>query len=191
MHLSAYGSRLNSTATLDTASYTKYFNVPQGEQSYQIKKPFDINTNTVQSLFSITIPEDEYYYHSLFITDEKVDDAFAVTDPLGGLFPAAKTDTCAIRFVNSTPGSTGFDVTYGNISLSKNLTFKQAGQFTYVSTTLGASVNLLIALKVLSTGTTTALVTDSVQLNSNGAYTFYTVGKPGTTGFGIRMIENL
>ena len=182
------GSRLNTTATIDTATYTKYYLVPQGQQSYQVKKPFDIATNSIQTLFSITVPADDYYYHSLFITDENVNDAFPIIDKLD---TTSKTDTCFIRFVNSSPGSGGLDFAYGNTTQFKDIPFKKAGDFTFVNTATGASASLLIALKVFNTGTSTVLATDSVQLSSGSSYTFYTVGKPGTTGFGIRMIQNL
>ena len=101
------GKRKNTTSTIPPGFPTVYYLVPKGEQSYQIKKPFNIATNTIQTLFSVTIPADTNQFHTLFVTDETTADAFVTVDKLQS---DTVNNTCFIRFVNSSAGSGGLDL---------------------------------------------------------------------------------
>jgi hypothetical protein len=178
------GSRLNSTSTILPGYSSGYYHVEKGQQSFQIKKPFNTATNTIQTLFSITVPADSNLNHTLFVTDETANDAFVTVDNFTAI-PGSGTDTCYIRFVNSSPGSGALDVTYGGAKLFSNLSFKGYSDFSLVNTVNGASVTGVIPLEIFSAGSSTPLFIDSVALNQGNHYTFYTLGKPGTTGFTI------
>jgi hypothetical protein len=181
------GTRKNSTASILPGFSTGYYPVPQGQQSCQIKKPFNTTTNTIQTLFSITIPADVYPYHSLFVTDESVNDAFSTVDKLD---TTSKSDTCFIRFVNASPGSGGLDMAYGSATQFTNVQFKSASEFIFVNTVSGAAASGYIPVKIFTTGSTTPLVTDSVILVAGKSYTFYSQGKPGTAGFSMGSTIN-
>lgn len=183
------GSRLNSTSAIFPGYSTGYYYVPEGKQTYGIKKPFNVSSNTIQNLFSITLPADSNLYHTLFITDEKADNAFETKDNFTA-FPGSVTDTCYIRFVNSSPGSGALDITYGGSKLFSNVAFKSNSEFTLINTANGASVTGLIPLEVFNAGSTTPLYIDSVGLTAGTYYTFYTMGTPGTTGFTLTYRTN-
>jgi hypothetical protein len=182
------GGRKNTTSTIVPGTITGYYYVPSGQQSYQVKEPFNTTTNTIQTLFSITLPADTNLFRSLFITDATAVDAFVTDDIPNG---TSKTDTCYIRFVNASPGSGGLDMALGNTTQFSNIPFKKAGDFVYADITLGASTTSgLIPLKVFAHGSTTPLVIDSVSLNAGSSYTFYSQGKVGTSGFSVGNILN-
>lgn len=186
------GSRLNTTSAIFPAYSTGYYYIPGGKQTYGIKKPFNVSSNTIQNLFSITLPvdsKDSNLYHTLFITDEKADDAFETKDNFTA-FPGSTTDTCYIRFVNSSPGSGPLDVTFGGTKLFSNVAFKSNSEFALINTANGASATGVIPLEVFNAGSTTPLYIDSVSLNSGNYYTFFTLGTPGTTGFTITYRTN-
>ncbi|MDO3625877.1 DUF4397 domain-containing protein [Mucilaginibacter sp. BT774] len=176
------GSRLNTTSAILPSYSTGYYYVPEGKQTYEVKKPFNVNTSAVHSLFSITLPADTDFYHTLFITDGKADDAFQTIDS----FPEDTTsNTCYIRFVNSSPGSGNLDMSYGGTTLFSAVAFKSYSKLSLISTTNGASVTGLIPIKIFNTGSSTPLYIDSVSLTSGSRYTLYTLGTPGTTGFSL------
>ncbi|MDB5151731.1 MAG: hypothetical protein JWR54_482 [Mucilaginibacter sp.] len=182
------GTRLNSTSTILPGTSTIYYPVPQGQQTYQVKKPFNTTTNTIQTLFSITIPADIYLAHSIFVTDETAANTFTTVDILRSV---AQTDTCYIRFVNASQGSGGLDLAYGGTTLFKNVTFKSASDFVLVNAVNGKSVNGFIPITVFSNGSVTPLMTDSVNLTAGRSYTFYSQGKAGTAAFSIGTKINL
>lgn len=182
------GSRLNTTSAILPGYFTKYDSVPRGQQIYEIKKPFNVSTGTVQNLFGITIP-DTSLQQTLFVTDEKADDAFRTTD----VFKAATTaadSTCFIRFVNSSPGSGPLNMTFGSTTVSSTTPFKGYSDFTLVNLYKDASVTGVTALKIFNTGSTTPLLIDSVSLSPGSHYTYYTLGVPGATGFAIAYRQN-
>jgi len=179
------GSRLNTTAAILPAYSTGYYYVPAGKQTYGVKKPFNVNSSTVQNLFNITLPADVNYYRTLFITDEKADDAFQSVDVFKTDTSAAKDSTCFIRLVNSSPGSGALDMTYGTTTVSTGIPFKGYSDFALVSIYKGASVTGLVPLKIFNAGSSTPLYTDSLSLSPGYNYTFYTLGTPGATGFSV------
>ena len=179
------GSRLNTTSVIQSGFSTGYLSVPAGPQAYQVKAPFNIATSTIQTLFSITVPTpaDVYPNHTLFVTDANLNDAFVTVDNL----PA---DTATyIRLVNSSPGSGALDMAFGNATPATNIPFKKASEFKLVSITNGASPSGQIALKLFNTGTSTPLYIDSVGF-TQGSYTIYTLGTPGTAGFSIGIRQD-
>ena len=181
------GTRKNSTSTILPGFSTGYYPVPAGQLSCQIKKPFNTATNTMQTLFSITIPADKHPYHTLFVTDENVNDAIVTVDD----FPADTLNKmCLIRLVNSSPGSTGLDMSYADTIRFSNILFKKAGDFILISTVSGASASGLIPLKIFNNGSATPLLIDSVSLSEKTAYTIYTLGTPGSAGFSIGLRSN-
>ena len=181
------GTRKNSTANIVPGISTGYYPVPVGQQTYQVRKQFNTLTNTIQTLFTITIPADIYPYHSLFVAGATLDSAFTTVDILD---TTSKSNTCFIRFVNASPGSGGLDMAYGGAALFKNVAYKSAGVFIFVNTVTGASASGFIPVKIFNTGSTTPLATDSVTLVAGSSYTFYSQGKPGTTGFSIGQTLN-
>lgn len=182
------GSRKNTTSTILPGTITGYYFVPAGVQSYQLKKPFNIATNTVQTLFSITLPADSNVYRSLFVTDGTAANAFPTDDIPNG---TTKTDTCFIRFVNASPGSGPLDMALGSTTQFPNVAFKSVTGSVYASTTLGAdTISGLIPIKVFAHGSTTPLATDSVSLQQGASYTFFLQGKAGTPGYSIGTIKN-
>ncbi|MDB5022294.1 MAG: hypothetical protein JWP78_49 [Mucilaginibacter sp.] len=181
------GTRMNATSSIVPGFSTGYYPVPAGQQSCQIKKQFNTVTNTIQTLLSITIPADIYPYHSLFVTDENVNDAFSTVDKLD---TTSKPNMCFIRFVNASPGSGGLDMAYGSATQFMNVAFKSAGEFILISTVDGASASGSIPIKIFTAGSTTPLVTDSVKLAAQKSYTFYAQGKAGTSGFSIGSTVN-
>jgi hypothetical protein len=182
------GSRKNTTSTILPGSITGYYYVPAGQQSYQLKKPFNIATNTIQTLFSITLPADSNVYRSLFVTDATEANAFAIDDIPNS---TTKTDTCFIRFVNASPGSGPLDMALGSTTQFTNVAFKSVTGSVYASITLDADTTSgLIPIKVFAHGSTTPLATDSVSLQQGASYTFFLQGKAGTPGYSINYVLN-
>jgi hypothetical protein len=181
------GTRKNSTANIVPGISTGYYLVPIGQQTYQVKKQFNTVTNTIQTLFTITIPTDIYPYHSLFVAGATLDSAFTTVDILD---TTSKSNTCFIRFVNASPGSGGLDMAYGSATLFKNVPYKSAGEFISVNTVTGASASGFIPVKIFNTGSTAPLATDSVTLVAGSSYTFYSQGKAGSAGFSIGQTLN-
>lgn len=180
------GSRLNTTSAILPGYFTAYYDVPEGQQIYEVKKPFNVGTSIVQNLFSITLPADTNFYRTLFVTDGKADDAFTTPDIFkADTVTATKDSTCFIRLVNSSPGSGALDMTFGSTTASSNVAFKGHSDFALVSLYKDASVTGVTALKIFNTGSATPLYTDSVTLTPGTNYTIYTLGTPGTTGFNI------
>lgn len=185
------GSRLNTTSAILPGYFTGYYPVPEGQQIFEIRKPFNVNTGVVQNLFSITLPADTNFYHTLFVTDGKVEDAFRTTDNFQtDTVKATRDSTCFIRLVNSSPGSGPLVMQYGSVTISNGLPFKSYTDFTKVSTTKDASVTGLVALKIFNAGSSAPFYTDSVSLNAGTNYTVYTLGTPGPTGFNIGFKPN-
>ncbi len=181
------GTRQNGTSNLFPGSSTGYYPIPVGSQTFQIKKPFNTVTNVLQTLFNITLTSDNNPYHSLFITGPVLADTFTTVDALNS---TSKTDTCFIRFVNASPGTTALDMAYGSTTQFTNRPSKSVTAFTFANTVTGASINGYIALKVFNTGSTTALAIDSVALVQGKSYTFYTMGVPGSATFSIGTMIN-
>jgi len=179
------GSRLNSTSAILPEFSTAYFDVPEGQQVYEVKKPFNINTNVVQNLFSITLPADTNYYRTLFVTDEKAENAFTVSNIFYQDNTTAADSTCFIRLVNSSPGSGSLTMTFGSTTVASNIPFKGHSDFALVSLYKDASVTGLTALKLYNAGSSTPFYTDSLSLNSVTNYTIYTLGTPGPTSFNV------
>lgn len=182
------GSRINTTSAILPGYFTRYDSVPRGKQIYEIKKPFNISTGIVQNLFSITV-QDTSLRQTLFVTDEKADDAFRTTD----IFKtdSVTTDsTCFLRLVNTSPGSGALNMTFGTATVSGSIPFKGYSDFTLVNLYKDASVTGVTALKIFSAGSSTPLFVDSVSLNPGTNYTVYTLGTPGTTGFNIGFKPN-
>ena len=179
------GSRLNTTSAILPGYFTRYDSVPRGKQIYEIKKPFNTSTSVVQNLFSITV-QDTSLRQTLFVTDNKADDAFSIPDIFKtDTVKATQDSTCFLRLVNSSPGSGGLDMSYGNTIVAGNVAFKGHSDFTLVSTKIGASVTGVIPLKIFNTGAVTPLYLDSVTLTPGTNYTIYTLGTPGAPGFNI------
>jgi len=177
------GSRLNTTSAILPGYSTGYYYVPKGQQTYEVRKPFNVNTSVIQNLFSITVPADTNYYRTLFITDAKAEDAFLTRDVFKTDTSATADSSCYIRFVNSSPASGAVDISYGNVIVSSNVAFQKYTDFVEVNTIKGASITGLIPLKIFSTGSSTPLYTDSVSLTTGAHYTIYTLGTPGVSGF--------
>ena len=179
------GSRLNTTTAILPGYSTGYYPVPKGQQTYEVKKPFNITTSTVQTLFSITLTADTNPNHTLFITDGKAGDAFQTIDVFKTDTSATGDSSCYIRLVNSSPTSGALDMSYGNVAVSTNVAFQKYTDFIEVATNKGVSATGLIPLKLFGTGSTTPLYIDSVSLTPGSHYTYYTLGTPGTTGFTV------
>ncbi len=184
------GSRLNTTSAILPGYFTKYDSVPRGRQIYEVKKPFNVGTSIVQNLFSITI-QDTSLRQTLFVTDEKADDAFRTTDIFKtDTAKATQDSTCFIRLVNSSPGSGSLDLTFGSATVSSGIPFKGYSDFTLVNLYKDASKTGVTALKIFNTGSGTLLYRDSVTLTPGINYTVYTLGTPGSTGFNIGFKPN-
>jgi len=184
------GSRLNTTSAILPGYFTAYYPVPEGQQIFEVKKPFNVNTNVVQNLFTITLPADTNYARTLFITDAKADDAFAIDDVFYVDSTKAADSTCFIRLVNSSPGSGALTMTFGSTTVSSSIPFKGHSDFALVSLYKDASVTGLTALKIFNAGSSTPFYTDSVSLNPGTNYTVYTLGTPAPTGFNIGFKPN-
>jgi len=184
------GSRLNTTSAILPGYFTAYYPVSEGQQIFEIRKPFNVSTGVVQNLFSVTLPADTNYYRTLFITDEKADDAFAIHDVFKVDSSAAQDSTCFIRLVNTSPGSGSLNMTFGNTAVSSDVPFKGYSDFAIVNLYKDASITGVTALKIFTTGSTQAFYTDSVTLNAGTNYTVYTLGTPGAAGFTIGLKPN-
>jgi hypothetical protein len=179
------GSRLNTTSAILPGYYTRYDSIPRGKQIYEIKKPFNINSGVVQNLFSITM-QDTSLRQTLFVTDNKADDAFSIPDIFKtDTVTATKDSTCFIRLVNSSSGSGALNMTFGSVTVSNGIPFKGYSEFVLVNPYKEASVTGLTALKIFNAGSSTPLYIDSVSLNPQTNYTVYTLGTPGAAGFNI------
>jgi hypothetical protein len=183
------GSRLNTISAILPGYFTQYDSVPRGQQIYELKKPFNVSTGIVQNLFSLAI-NDTSLRQTLFVTDQKADDAFKTTDVFKTDTTSAADSTTFIRLVNSSPGSGALDMTFGTTTVSSSIPFKGYSDFMLVNLYKDASVTGVTPLKIFRTGSGTLLYIDSVTLNSGTNYTIYTLGTPGTAGFTIGFKPN-
>src|ERR1700741_233489 len=58
------GTRLNNNSNLGVGGSSGYYNVPSGQQTYQIKKAFDPTTSVVQTLFNLSVNLTPHRYYS-------------------------------------------------------------------------------------------------------------------------------
>jgi hypothetical protein len=190
VNLYSNGTRLNSTSNLLPGFSTVYYSVNSGQQAFQVKKPFNPQTNSIQTLFSFPLDMQANQAYSIFITDQTAGNAFSTAD---NLQTDTARNTCLVRFVNASPDAGSLDMTVGTTSF-KNLAFKSASAFMPVNITAGASATGLITIQIFKSGSATPLAQDSVPLSQNSSYTFYSKGKiagTGNTALGIGATINL
>jgi hypothetical protein len=168
------GTRKNAS-NISPGISSGYYAVPVGAQTYQVKKIFNPITSTVQTLFSITSPNDAYYYHSLFVTDETSGDAFFTTDALAG-DTVSNDSTCYVRFVNASPDAGSLDFAVGDTVKFTGQAFKTAGGFMLVG------ISGVKPIRVYKTGTTTPILSFTYNIGAQQTYTFYARGKLSGTG---------
>jgi hypothetical protein len=175
------GTRLNNNSNLEPGISTGYFDVPVGEQTYQFKTPFNTSSNTVQTLFSKTVPADTSADRSLFIVDETAASAFVTVDRLSA--DTTPNNSCFVRFVNASPNAGNLDLAVGDTIQFSKLSFQSASPFILV--TVNATTDSLKPIKVFVNGSSTPLISGHVNLGPGRAYTFYAKGKPNGTGAAI------
>jgi hypothetical protein len=181
------GTRLNNSSSIYPGVSSGYYPVPFGQQTYQVKKMFNPVTSVVQTLFSTTSPNDEYYYHSLFVTDETTGDAFFTTDALAGDTVSNDT-TCYVRFVNASPDAGSLDFAVGDTVKFTGQAFKTAGGFTLVG------ISGVKPINVYHTGSTVPILSLKHNIGARQTYTFYARGKlngTGTNAFSIGTSVNI
>jgi hypothetical protein len=166
------GSRLNNNSNLTIGGSSGYYNVPSGQQTYQVKKVFDPAGGVVTTLFNLPLNLTAHRYYSLFIADDSASHAFTTIDTL-------RTDTtagtCLVRFVNASPDAGPIDFSIGGIHYNGQ-DFKSASGFRFVDT---ASLSPIIVNK---SGTATQLINGHYPLLERHSYTFYAKGSPDGTG---------
>jgi hypothetical protein len=175
------GTRLNNTSNIEPGISTGYYNVPVGEQTYQLKKAFNTSSSTVETLFSKTIDTAVTATdRSLFVVDETAANAFITVDNLQADTVA---NTCFVRFVNASPDARHLDLAVGDTIQFKNVAFKAATGF--ISVSVNATVDSLKPLKVFVNGIATPLISGHVNLGAGRSYTFYAQGKASGTGAAV------
>ncbi len=179
------GSRLNRVASIYPATATGYYTVLSGSQVYSVKKYFNTTTIIPQPLFDLTLNLDpKLHYNSFFVAGETAAQAFSTVDTLKAL---AKADTCYIRFVNASPTVGNLDVAIGDTVKFNNVPFKGAGGFKLVG------ISGKKPIRVYLTGTTTPILSTTVNLGANHSYTFYSMGSlngQGNAAFRIGSMVN-
>lgn len=173
------GTRLNKTSFYFPGGNLGYYSVADGEQSYQIKKA---GTTTVLFDAKYTLRPGGLY--SLFAAGSSADRIFLMADSIRN--DSLALTLAQVRFVNASP-ETNYDVKVGSGFAQTNRVFKSATRFTTV--TAGNNV-----MTVSLAGSTTPLVTRTLNLAAGKAYTIYTKGKVGgidAAAFGAVVITNL
>jgi Domain of unknown function (DUF4397) len=167
------GTRLNNNSNLYPSGSSGYYQVPGGQQAYQVKKIFNPATSVVQTLFDITLPLAPHHYYSLFVAGETAAQAFTTIDTL-------QNDTvinqCYVRFVNASPTSGNFDFAVGDTLKFTKTAFKSASGFVSVG------VSGLKPLVLYQSGSSTPLISATYSLVAGLSYTFYTQGNLHSTG---------
>jgi hypothetical protein len=166
------GSRLNNNSNLSIGGSSGYYNVPSGQQTYQVKKVFDPAGGVVTTLVNLPLNLAAHHYYSLFIADDSASHAFTTIDTLRVDTTAG---TCLVRFVNASPVAGSLDFSIGGIQYS-NQAFKSVSGFKLVDT---ASLSPII---VNQSGTSTQLISGHYPLLERRLYTFYARGNPNGTG---------
>ena len=166
------GTRLNNNSNLGVGGSSGYYNVPSGQQTYQIKKVFDPTTSVVQTLFNLPVNLTPHHYYSLFIADDSSSHAFTTIDTLRA---DTTVGTCYVRFVNASPAAGSVDFSIGGVKYS-NQAFKSASGFRLVDT---ASLSPII---LTQSGSSTPVISGHYPLLPGLSYTFYTRGSPAGTG---------
>jgi hypothetical protein len=166
------GSRLNNNSNLTIGGSSGYYNVPSGQQTYQVKKVFDPAGGVVTTLFNLPLNLTPHRYYSLFITDDSSSHAFTTIDTLRSDTTAG---TCFVRFVNASPVSGSLDFSIGGVKYN-NQAFKSASGFRLVDT---SSLSPII---INQSGTSTQLISGHYPLQQGFSYTFYSRGNPNGTG---------
>jgi hypothetical protein len=92
------------------------------------------------------------------------------------------TKTAQLRTVNAVADSAGYDVTLGGATFTTNLTFATASAYASVSS--GSQT-----IEFLNTGTSTAVINQSVSLTGGSSYTFVALGL-GTQISGVPFTDN-
>jgi hypothetical protein len=170
------GTRLNNNSNLYPGGSTLYYYVASGDQSYQVKKPFNPATSTVQTLFSIPLTLRPHNYYSLFIAGETSDKAFQVIDSLQKDTVAA--GKCYVRFINATPSTGNLDLTIGGQKFS-NQVFKAQANFTQIDT------GTLVPVVIYQSGSATPVVSETYTLQEARAYTFYSMMQKNAQGVSV------
>jgi len=167
------GTRLNNNSNLYPSGSTGYYQVPGGQQAYQVKNIFNPATSVVQTLFSITLPLVPHHYYSLFVAGQTSAQAFTTLDTLQNDTVA---NQCYVRFVNASPTSGNFDFAVGDTLKFTNTAFKLASGFVSVG------VSGLKPLVLYQSGSSTPLISATYSLIAGQSYTFYTQGNLNGTG---------
>lgn len=172
------GTRLNNNSNLYPGGSTLYYYVASGDQSYQVKKPFNPATSTVQTLFSIPLTLKPHNYYSLFIAGEASDKAFQVIDSLQKDTIAA--GKCYVRFINATPSTGNLDLTIGGQKFS-NQAFGTPAQANF----LQVDTATLAPIALYQAGSTQSLVSGTYTLQEGRSYTFYSMMQKNENGVAV------
>jgi hypothetical protein len=173
------GTRLNNNSDLAPGIFTIYYSVPFGAQAFQVKKKFNPITSIVQPLFTVIYPADGHPYHSLFVVDETLANAFFTVDTLAFVVDSNSSSTCYVRFVNASIDAGNLDFTANSTKFS-NQAFKTGSGFKRIA--VSTSTDTPAMINVYHTGQTAPIIKESYQLIPGNAYTFWTQGKLNGTG---------
>jgi hypothetical protein len=167
------GTRLNNNSNLYPAGSSGYYQVPGGSQAFQVKKLFNPTSNTVQTLFNITLPLVPHHYYSLFVAGESSTQAFTTLDTLRA---DTITNQCYVRFVNASPDASNFDFAVGDTLKFTSKAFKSSSGFVSIG------VSGFKPLALYQSGSSTPLISTTYPLVAGLSYTFYTQGTLSGTG---------
>jgi len=166
------GTRLDNVSVIAPGSQTGYFNIlltlPLSTmQVYQFKKAgaSDYLINNLNLNLDISKS------YSIFVAGETADKVFITTD-VGYVLPASQA---AVRFINASPGTSNFTVTFRDSLAFSNRAFKSATGFANIGKGTAAA-------KVYLAGSNTPTINLPVTLLPGKFYTLFTKGVPGGTG---------
>ncbi len=168
------GNRINNTSTVYPNGVTGYLVVSAGES------PFTITRNgTPDIFFTKQLALDSLGEHTLFIAGATADDAILTNDR----FTTDTANVTQVRLVQASSKAGDLEVRFNDTVAFSNAAYKSVSDFKKLKP--GNK-----ELKILRG--TTVLLTDSVTITRNNAYTLYTSGDPqvtGDAGFGAGILQ--
>ncbi|MEO6521147.1 MAG: DUF4397 domain-containing protein [Mucilaginibacter sp.] len=164
------GSRQNANK-IAYNEYSGYITVPSGEQSVLFKT--DSLRNNLFDPVTATLATD---YTTIFVTGNSATNLIYARDT--AVIDASNYKP-KLRFINASANSPGYDVVLKNVSIN-NTAYKGISKFARVDTGT-------IAVNIKLTGSSTSLITKTVNLGSNRVYTLFIYGTYSATGAGLNL----
>lgn len=189
------GTRLVNSANIYSLNHSGYLTVSSGTQNFSVRQPVDVNTLRSDTLFSAPLSLDTTRHYSLFVSNRT--GSFLIKDPEpDSINSIATSGKATIRFVNASSSFNGLSVSVNDSTKFTNVNYKSVGRYTGVlplPVPASATSAPASTVKVYTAGSTTPIVTATINISSGAVYTLFTRNVNTATGsptVGIALIQS-